>query len=210
MDIIKMILGSPVGSLGFVVGIMLGAGWLIYFVTKKVTEIQKEHEHMQGNAGKLENTIDRRFGMVETHIDEMRKDLSYLKGSIELIRSGANQPTKSRSPISLTEVGIKIAEELKVEELVAQNWDKIAANMDANVKDKNAYDIQTYCMETAAVDPESFFDDATIHKLKAYAFKNGNSLFYYSGVFGVVIRDKYLQQKGIDVSEVDVNDPAKH
>ena len=198
MDLIKMIFSSPAGSFSFVLGIMLLSGWLIYMTTKKVTEINADH-------GVLTKTVNK----IEAHIDDIRKDLSYMKGSIEILKSGANPLTKSQSPISLTDKGKEIALELKAEEIIGKNWDKIFKDLEKNIYDKNAYDIQQYCLETSAVDPEKFFDSQSLSEIKMYAFKKGNTLSYYSGMFGIIIRDKYLQIKGIDVSEVDDNDPEK-
>ena len=198
MDAIKLILSSPAGSFGFVFGIMLLSGWIIFYVTRKVTEITSDHGVLTKSSNKL-----------DTHIDEIRKDLSFVKGSLAVIQSGAAQPTKSHSPVSLTEKGVEIATDLKVEDVIFRNWDKIILELEKNLSNKNAYDIQQYCIETAGVEPEKFFAEKDLNEIKAYAFKNGNNLFYYSGVFGVLIRDKYLKIKGIDVSEVDANDPNK-
>ena len=198
MDFLKMILSSAPGSFGFVFGLMALAFWLTHWLTKKVTEVQKDH-----------GTLNKSVTKIELHIDEIRKDLSYMKGSIDVIKNGPVSLIQSHSPISLSETGQKIAIELKAEEKIAQNWERIYDDLEKNICDKNAYDIQTYCMETAAVEPEKFFDSKTVSEIKMYAFNKGNSLSYYSGVFGVIIRDKYLQIKKIDVSEVDINDPNK-
>ena len=84
---------------------------------------------------------------------------------------------------------------------------KIFKNLVSSIFDKNAYDIQQYCIETAAVEPEKFFAKADLDKLKQFAFNQGNPFQYYSSMFGIIIRDKYLQIKGISISEVDINDP---
>lgn len=209
LESITSLINTPFGSFGFVIGILSAAFWATYFVTKNVTEIKESHKHQTSDTAKLESSLGDRFKHVELYIDEIRKDMSYLKGSLDVIRSGANPLTQRNSPISLTEKGIAVAAELNAEKIVAENWGKIYANLEANICDKNAYDIQTYCMETAAVEPELFFSATDLSFIKQFAYKQGNSLLYYSGVFGVLIRDKYLKQKGIDVSEVDVHDPAK-
>ena len=113
MDAIKLILSSPAGSFGFVFGIMLLSGWIIFYVTRKVTEITSDHGVLTKSSNKL-----------DTHIDEIRKDLSFVKGSLAVIQSGAAQPTKSHSPGSLTEKGVEIATDLKVEDVIFRNWDK--------------------------------------------------------------------------------------
>lgn len=212
MDAIKLIqdlLGTPAGSFAFIVGIMCLGGWLIFYVTKKVTEIRSEHDHLKSDSHKYEQAFDGRFKTVEVHIDEIRKDLSYLKGSLEVFRSGSAPLAQRHSPISLTEIGIKVCEELNAEAMIAQNWEAIRKELDEKLTDKNAYDIQEYLMETAAVEPERLLLPADLNKLKTYAFQKGNSLAYYSVIFGIIIRDKYLKYKNIDVSEIDACDPSK-
>ncbi|MDD2798152.1 MAG: hypothetical protein PHV20_06120 [Bacteroidales bacterium] len=196
MDLLRTILTSDFGSFSFVASILALAFWLTHWVTKRITEIKSEH-----------STLSKTVSKMESHVDDIRKDLSYMKGSIDIIRSGANPATQSHSPISLTTIGEKIRDDLNANDLIAKNWDKIFATLEKNICDKNAYDIQEYCMETAAVEPEKLFDDKTLTIIKSYAYKQGNPFQYYSGVFAVLIRDKYLGIKGIDVSEVDANDP---
>jgi hypothetical protein len=79
-----------------------------------------------------------------------------------------------------------------------------------NVGNKNAYDIQEYCNMTAAVELEKFISNEDIENLKQFAYKEGNPLMYYSTIFAILIRDKYLSIKGIDVSDVDKNDPFQN
>lgn len=196
IDLFKLILSSPAGSFAFIAGMMLSVGWLIYWVTKSVTKIKAEHGHFNDSVKKM-----------DTNIDDIRRDLSYLKGSIDIIKSGANPLTQSNSPITLSEKGKDVAEKLNADELIANNWDKIYANLESKICDKNAYDIQQYCIDTASVEPEAFFDKETILKLKNFAYKEGRPLQYYSSMLGVLIRDKYLEIKEIDVSEIDAHDP---
>jgi hypothetical protein len=208
-DFLEKALSSPAGSFSFIFSIMVLAGWLIYFVTKKVTQIRSEHEHLRSDSEKSGSLLDKRFGYVEIHIDEIRKDLSYLKGTIDVIRNDSTPLAQRHSPISLTEKGNEIAIELKAEEMVAKNWDNIKKDLDKNLSDKNAYDIQEYCLETAAVELDKFLTVEDLQTMKTYAFKNGNSLAYYSVIFGLIIRDKYLKCKNIDSSEIDACDPKK-
>ena len=215
MDLIKLILSSPAGSFGFVVGILGIAFYLTHYITKKITEINASHGELSKRSCTTDSHIDEirkdisflKGSLGSIRIDELHKDISFLKGSMAIMQNGAVPPVKSRSPVSLTEQGQQIAIDLGVEGKIETNWEKIKSDLDLNVSSKNAYDIQTYCMETAAVDAERFFDAQTIDKIKMYAFLNGNNLFYYASIFGVLIRDKYLKEKGIDVSQIDKNDP---
>lgn len=147
---------------------------------------------------------------VETSLSDMFRDIAYIKGAIDLIRStSSNSPTQAHSPVGLSELGEKIAEELNVQEMIIDNWDKISSYLEANLQSKNAYDIQQFCIDTASVSIDKFFSAEDIDKIKKYAFQNGQTLFYYGGLIGVMIRDEYFEKKGIDIADVDKHDPAK-
>lgn len=198
LDLIRDILCSPSGSFASVFSLFALAFWLTHWVTKRVTQIKSDHGSLSKNVGDMDHNID-----------EIRRDLSYLKGTVDVIRLGVPDLTKSHSPISLTEKGIEVALELKSESIIARNWTRIYNDLEAKICDKNAYDIQSYCMETAAVQPELFFDKEALDFIKETAYKQGKPFQYYSSVFGVLIRDKYLEIKGIDKSKIDENDPTK-
>jgi hypothetical protein len=133
-----------------------------------------------------------------------------LKAVVDVTQFNSKQSVAQRkSPISLTEVGFEIAKALKVEDMLGRNWDKIFENLEANINDKNAYDIQQYCIETATIDLGAFIEKSDVDAIKQAAYKDGRPLAFYAPVFGVLIRDKYLKQKGIDISEVDRHDPNR-
>lgn len=181
-------------SVAIVVVVLLLAFWLVYYITHRVTCIQKDHSILEKSTQKT-----------ESHIDEIRRDLSYIKGSIDIVKSGAPTLMQSHSPISLTDIGREVAKELEADILIGRNWDKISTSL-LNVKDKSAYDIQEYCIETASVEPDLFFDAHTQHFIKDFAFKKGMPIQLYLRLLGVIIRDRYFEEKGINVTEVDEYD----
>ena len=194
--LIRDILTSPTGSFGFVVAILGLAFWLVHFVTKKTTHIASDH-----------SVLTKSIVKVETTIDDMRKDLSYLKGTIDVIRKDSKPLSQSFSPVSLTDFGKQIAEELQATNIISKNWDKIYKILEHEICNKNAYDIQEYCKETAAVQPEKFFNFEDLNKIKDFAFKQGNNLQYYSIIFALLIRDKYFEVKGINLDDIDKHTP---
>ena len=193
IELIKQCLQSPAGSFGFVFSLLILAFYLVHWITKKVTTINNSHSG-------LSKAIEK----IELNIDNIKSDLSYVKGSINILNAHIPNPTiQSKSPISLTELGERLAKEMDLQDIIIRNWDKIYDYLDKNLISKNAYDIQQFCIDTASISLDKFFIDSDIDNIKNFAFKNGNPLMYYGSMIGVMIRDAYFKQKGIDVSDVD-------
>jgi len=208
VSIIEKILTSPAGSLGFVISLLLLAGWLIHWVTKKVTQIQVSHQTIEKENEKTCDKVEKHAEKMDSHMDEIRKDISYLKAMVDVYKIASNDAlAQSHSPVSLTDKGNEVAAKIRADEMIANNWEKIFATLEANINGKNAYDIQEYCLETATIELNKFLDAQSIEILKRIAYNDGHPLAYYAPVFGIKIRDKYLKIKGIAVEEVDKHDP---
>ena len=189
------ILTSDGGAYALITGILVLSWW----ATSKITTINANH-------GSLMRSLEKHDGF----IDELRKDISYIKGSIELIKvNQVNDLAQAHSPISLTDKGVEAAQTMNAGAIINANWAKINAQLESSVKDQNAYDIQQYCIETAAVEPEKFFSQNEILQLKQFAFQTGKSFQAVSIVPAILIRDRYLTEKNIPIAEIDLNDPNK-
>ena len=196
METIIKLLTSDGGAFAVVALLLLLAGWTI----NKVSTITANH-----------SSLSKSLDSSSKYIDEIRADLSYLKGALAQFLSAPVSKERlldTHSPIALTEAGVKLATQMGAEQIIASNFDRIAENIEGKNL-KNAYDIQQYAMQTAAVEPEKFFSPADVDSIKNVAFKKGLGLFSIGNVLGVMIRDAYLKRKGIDISEVDKCDPAK-
>lgn len=187
------------GVVGIVVAIALGAMCVIYKLTKWSTRLDTEH-----------NTIVKAYEKTDKSIDDIRKDLSYIKGTLDLLTKNAeNSLAKAHSPISLTDKGKEIADELNIDFIIDNNWQRIKSNLDSKVKNKNPYDIQQYCRETAAVEPEAFFTNEEVLLLKKEAYNKGLNFITLSIVPALRIRDRYMKEKGISIEDIDKHDPNK-
>ncbi|MBS4060682.1 MAG: hypothetical protein KG029_09800 [Bacteroidetes bacterium] len=199
LELIRELLTSSAGSFGFLFALICIGAWLIYWVTKKVTQIQSDHSILNKSVDKIDKSID-----------EIRRDMSFLKGSIDVMKSGgSNQLLQSKSPVTLTEKGIEVAKELKANDIIARTWNKIFEILEREISNKNAYDIQQFCIEQVSIEPEKFFDNEGVISIKNFAYKEGNPLQLYTRMLGVLIRDKYMKAKGISIDEIDKHDPSK-
>jgi len=198
--IVKDVLGSPAGSFASVLGIVLFLGWLIHYTTAFVTR------------HKVESDTDRRKVLsLENNIESIKTDISYIKGNISILLRSPDGlfPIQSRSPVRLSPIGEDLAKKMELEKRISRNWGNICNFLDNNLHSKNAYDIQQFCIDTASVHLDKFFDNEDIESFKDFAFNAGKPLIYYGGMIGVMIRDAYFRHRGIDVLDVDKHDPEK-
>lgn len=208
-------------SAAVALAIILLALWLTHYITKKVTKIRCENKaitaehktHAEKIAGLNEDvgyckTSLKTTEKISDDLNEIRRDLSYLKGTIDIIRSGGNPLMASHSPVRLTDEGEKVAEELHAKQIVNENWDNIKAQLET-VKDRSPYDIQQFCIESLSVEPERYFSDKSLTTIKDYAFSKGQPLQLYLRVIGLIIRDEYLSQLGIPLSRIDDTAPKE-
>lgn len=211
-NLLRDVLGSPIGSFAWILGVMILGGWLIYYVTKHVTKFKCDREDIGTKHVEIKGSIEKVKDKLDEKLEAINRDISFIKGSLDVIRTTgvSNDTVASHSPISLTPTGKDIANELGLEGIIASNWDKIYSYLENNgMNAKNAYDIQQFCMETATISLDNFFSEKDINKIKTFAFEKGKLLAYYGPMIGVMIRDAYFKHKGINPLEVDKHTPDK-
>lgn len=141
---------------------------------------------------------------MQDKVDSLASDIAFIKMQLTMMNTNATGSlVQSHSPISLTEIGKVIAAKMDIQTIIARNWDNIYEYVDENVKSKNAYDIQQFCIETATISLDKLFKEADLNNIKMFAYNEGKPLGFYGGMIGVLIRDKYFEQKGINPSLVD-------
>lgn len=192
-EFIRTIFASPAGSFAFVAALLALSYWLVHYVTKKVEQWSAKVERVE----KMENVID-----------TIKEDLHYIKATLNVIQSNSSGLTQSHSPIGLTPLGQRVASDMGINEIIANNWDNIYDLIESQ-RLRNAYDIQQFCIETATVGLDRLFCREDVDKIKDFAYNAGQQTAFYGSMIGVIIRDKYFEAKGIQPSEVDDNDPDR-
>jgi hypothetical protein len=196
LDLLREVFKSDAGSFGFIFALVCLIIYGVYKITKFTTKIETEH-------GTLSNRVDR----IESNIDEIRKDLAFVRGNVDAAIAIKDTLTKKKSPISLTDDGIKLVNEYNFENILARNWEQILKSTN-DVETKNPYDLQEYFIETAYLEPSKFFSKDDVDELKTVSYKTGFAFMSIARVMGILIRDAYFKQKGIAIEEVDKNTPA--
>lgn len=211
-DFISATFGISVAITLAVIGVAL---WLTQYITRKVTEFRCEHkaikEKQDSHDAKMRSVDEdltycktslRNTQIIVDELGEIRRDLSYLKGTIDIIKSGSNPLMGSHSPVSLNEEGLKVVEELGGERIVDDNWEQINNNL-TTAGEKTPYDIQQFCIESVSVEPEKYFCPDDLDRIKNYAFSKGLPLQLFLRVLGLLIRDRYFREHNIPLSEID-------
>jgi hypothetical protein len=194
LDLLREILKSDAGSFGFVFAVCGAICYSIYYITKFATKIDTEH-----------GLFSKRIDKIEDNTDKIKENIILIKAAMKIPLSDSY--TQSQSPVTLNPKGREIARRLGIEKMVASNWEHIFQYIEKSVKDKNAYDIQQFCIERATVNLLEFFTEEDVRAIKSVAFNEGRTVESFGSLIGVIIRDAYFEKKGILVDEVDKNDP---
>ena len=198
-------LGSIV--LVIIIGVVSWCVWkLAVIYTKKTTQVENlpcdKHEKVIDKLAKEINGINVSLGKLETGLENTNRMIGVIAGS-----SPISPLTQSHSPISLTQMGKNIADALGLEKALDNNWRKI----NSIIKDeRNPYDIQTEFILSFIKALDKYLDAETVDKIKEDAFMRGLPLIDYMRMLGVMARDRYFSEHGIDIIDVDKNDPGKN
>lgn len=140
--------------------------------------------------------IDRLSNLSESVIELRTKiDLIYLN-------TNRNSPIMSRSPISLTPIGEEIVTNVSASAMLEKYFAQLEAEVD-KCKPSNAYDIQMTAMDVVKTKMLKMLDDREITSLKQEAYNRGSLVEDIMLVFGVLLRNKILNKRGMPVSDVD-------
>lgn len=192
MEYLERIFTSDGGAFGVIVALLLLAFWVV----NKISKITANHDSFTGNVNDI-----------KCDVKTINVDIAHLKGSFTAIIAQNNPFTQRQSPVSLTDKGKEIAEELGAEKMISDNWDDIYEKLKSNLHSMNAYDIQQFCIEKGTTDVGFFLKKCDLDKVKTDAYKRGFTLSNYGGLFAVIIRDKYFDVEKISIDDVDKYDP---
>lgn len=200
LKLIQTLFENPAGGFGTMFALVLAVFWVVSFVSRKIGEHSETVREMKRKTDKSEDRFEK-----------LREDMGFIKSKLMIFEeklTGVDALTASHSPISLTALGKKVAEEMGAECLIANDFEKIVSVIDGSGAG-NPYDIQQFCIETATSFPERFFSPESLNRLKNFAYGKGHLLPAYGTMLGVMIRDAYFRRKEIDVVLVDKHDPVK-
>jgi hypothetical protein len=127
-----------------------------------------------------------------------------VKTKVDLIYQHTNpRPlVASASPIAITPHGLEISKSVGADAIFARYADRLCAMVEKS-SPANAYDIQVTSMDVARDHLMDMLDANEVNTIKNEAFLKGLLVEDILGIFGVLLRDRILADKGIPVAEVD-------
>lgn len=201
-----------------IVGIIVLTVWCckVWYKIKKIDELPcSEHkDDITEIKGKVFQKEELPCSIHQQKLSEHGESLARLETSVEFItrnidafaqetqRATADRKfTQLHSPLSITDSGWNKVHTLGIDAMFNNNWTRIKELIDNGVKDKNAYDIDRFCLEQAVVFPEKFLSADDILVLKDDAFKEGLTLTSYMKIIAVLSRDRYFETIGLSVEK---------
>lgn len=143
-------------------------------------------------------------------IDVVNAKLDGVLQAIQLLSqvgSGKNKVIQSNSPITLTDFGRNLAEELSMMKYINKNRGSISGYIEENSKSLNPYDIQQLCFNYVLTNPEDVLTHEGYEKVKYKAFDIGEPVISLMQAASILIRDRYFKEKDMTVGDIDAHDP---
>ena len=143
----------------------------------------------------------------ETDIPAIRGSIQLLKITMDDIaqKVNPNAVVSSSSPVNLTDIGKEIASDIKADNFIERNAQKLVALIEKQ-NPKNAYDVQQACF--LIIDElEGLLSSAELEIAKKKSVENGMLLRHTLSIFAILLRDKVLENKGWSIGDVDKYNP---
>lgn len=148
--------------------------------------------------GQYKNKVD---DLVEYKKDST-KDLKKISDRLSRLQGGIDRDREYN--LSLTEKGKALLLDSKGQDLVDENIDKLAKEVD-DMRPKTPYDVQEYAKQVLLNNQnEDWF-----LPLKDFLYREGLPLETLINVLGIYFRDKLLARKHWDIKDIDKYDPSK-
>ena len=154
-----------------------------------------------------------KFKLHEQKLDEARgihNEMISIRTKVDLIYQNTNPNPlyRTQSPLALTPKGHAVSADLKAKEIISRVYDKLHKAIDEESPD-TAYDIQVAALKVAKEGLPKLITGKELISIKEHAFQNGALLEDMLIIFGIMLRDRVLQERGIPLTEVDLSEPAK-
>jgi len=198
-------------------GIVFGALWFIISKSVKFGEVRARINTIEDKTKGMDCRLhEKSISKIENDLGRLSENLISVKTDVVEIRTSVRAMTKgdgldmfkSKSPLNLTQTGIDFIKKYHIETLINDNWEGILEQL-GDLSTTNPYDIQMNIFGKCFSDMDKLIGAEPTDFLKRYAYSIGDSFSTIGMVIGLVIRNKYFEEKNINVDEVDIHDPSK-
>lgn len=184
---------------------VLGGVFAFIFAIYKIMEYFFKHSTEHKEYNKKFEKLDKKLNKIDDKIELLTNHI--LGHSVD----SKHNIAQSNSPISLTDEGKKIADDVSAKLLYDTHKEFLKSKVNEK-KPENAYDIQFnsfYIVNTQFISHLEKTDATGLKTLKDYAYENGYSLHELLIVFGIYLRDDILKDKGFHSNNEDNNQLKK-
>ena len=200
MEHIIGFLSTPLGVVFFTGGVV----FLVWFGS--VQNIKTEIKEARGEVGDIRAEVKDVRADIKAEVRDIRAEINAkvknlktdmdnikvdIKSILQLLPSSA---AKSKSPLTLTEMGKEIAKDLDADKAIAELVDKL--NIPPNI---SPYNIQYMTEDKIHRDWRTLFSADQISKIENSAYENGISIYDVLKVYMLLTRDHILKKRGLPV-----------
>ena len=138
------------------------------------------------------------------NLEDMKDNVTKMGVKVDLIyqNTNPNPLIQASSPITLTEAGKQIVEQISAQRIFDHNAARLVSMVEKETPG-NAYDIQQASFSVAKNELIKMLLEDDLVNVKRVAFDRGLQLEDVMSVFGIFLRNRILTDKGIPLSEVD-------
>lgn len=160
---------------------------------RQTDSVKEKVAALEANTGKAVD-FGERIVRMETKLDLIFQKLS------------PNPFAKSQSPIALTDEGRQTADKVNVIGTVNRLYPNLR-ELVGNKSPKTAYDIQECAFAVAREKLFGMLSESELIDLKNEAFNRGMPMDSFTIIYGIVLRDKILNEQGMVAEDVDKHAP---
>ena len=141
------------------------------------------------SAGIWIGKVHTNLGTLKSFTENVRDDIRELRQDIKRLLSWQGSPTVGgKSPLSLTEIGKKVSNELNMPDMAA----RLAPYLKSRVEGMLPYDIQEFCFDY--IRDEYQLPTEYEAQIKQCAYDNGLDCDDILDALAIVLRDKLLEE----------------
>ncbi len=176
-----------------IIGILIAL--FIFFVLSEIFQIKKRMKDIEVNIKNI--SID-------------TSNLDFIKKFISLFfkNDGVDLTTIS-SPITLNERGKEISRKIQADVIIERNYESFKKDI-CKEESINAYDIQQNCFDFSReiIKEKKYFEADEYENMKSIAFDEGITIESMYIIFGILLRDRILEDMQLPHDDIDKHDPT--